>query len=69
MVRLFVQVVGEGESGIVVKLEGHASLNQQTGQLTVDVRQQPAIAVQRLETDAGWRARVRRSRTPGFAVR
>ena len=34
MVRLFVQVVGEGESGIVVKLEGRASLNQQTGQLT-----------------------------------
>ena len=34
MVRLFLQVAGEGESGIVVKTEGRGLINQQTGQLT-----------------------------------
>ncbi len=34
MVRLFLQVAGEGESGIVVKDEGRGLINQQTGQLT-----------------------------------
>ncbi len=43
MVRLFVQVVGEGDSGIVVKLEGHASLNQQTGQLTATFDNNPQL--------------------------
>ncbi len=43
MVRLFVQVVGEGESGIVVKLEGHTSLNQQTGQLTATFDDNPQL--------------------------
>jgi hypothetical protein len=43
MVRLFVQVVGDGESGIVVKLEGHTSLNQQTGQLTATFDNNPQL--------------------------
>lgn len=43
MVRLFVQVVGEGETGIVVKLEGHVSLNQQTGQLTATFDDNPQL--------------------------
>ena len=43
MVRLFVQVVGEGVSGIVVKLEGHTSLNQQTGQLTATFDNNPQL--------------------------
>jgi hypothetical protein len=43
MVRLFVQVVGEGESGIVVKLEGHVSLNQQTGQLIATFDNNPQL--------------------------
>jgi hypothetical protein len=43
MVRLFVQVVGEGESGIVVKLEGRTSLNQQTGQLTATFDNNPQL--------------------------
>ncbi len=34
MVRLLLQFVGEGESGIVVKTEGRGLINQQTGQLT-----------------------------------
>ena len=38
MVHLYVQFVGEGEDGIVVKLEGTGQINQQTGQITTDVR-------------------------------
>jgi hypothetical protein len=34
MVRLLLQIVGEGESGVVVKTEGRGLINQQTGQLT-----------------------------------
>ena len=51
MIRLFLQFVSEGEGGIVVKLEGTGAINQQTGQLTFDVRRYPAVAVQRLQTD------------------
>jgi hypothetical protein len=43
MVRLFLQVVGEGDSGIVVKLEGHGQINQQTGQLTVTFDNNPQL--------------------------
>jgi hypothetical protein len=43
MVRLFVQVVGEGESGIVVKLEGTASIDQQTGQITATFDNNPQL--------------------------
>jgi len=43
MVRLFVQVVGEGGSGIVVKLEGNASINQQTGQITATFDNNPQV--------------------------
>jgi hypothetical protein len=43
MVRLFVQVVGDGRSGIVVKLVGHTSLNQQTGQLTATFDDNPQL--------------------------
>ncbi|HXB65030.1 MAG TPA: hypothetical protein VNV42_09180 [Solirubrobacteraceae bacterium] len=43
MVRLFVQIVGEGESGIVVKLEGHAQINQQTGQITTTFEDNPPL--------------------------
>jgi hypothetical protein len=43
MVRLFVQIVGEGESGIVVKLEGHVSVSQTTGQLTATFENNPQL--------------------------
>ncbi len=43
MVRLFVQVVGEGESGIVVKLEGKASIDQSTGQITATFDNNPQL--------------------------
>lgn len=43
MVRLFVQLVGEGESGIVVKLAGHGEINQTTGQITTVFEETPQI--------------------------
>ncbi len=43
MVRLFVQAVSEGEGGIVVKLEGHGRINQQTGQVTTTFDDNPQL--------------------------
>ncbi len=53
MVRLFVQVVGEGDSGIVVKLEGQAALNQQTGQLTATFDNNPQLPFSDLKLTLG----------------
>jgi hypothetical protein len=67
MIRLFVQVVGEGESGIVVKLEGHTSLNQQTGQLTATFDNNPQLPFSdfKLVLGGGSRATLANSRTCG----
>jgi hypothetical protein len=67
MVRLFVQVVGEGESGIVVKLEGHTSLNQQTGQLTATFDNNPQLPFSdfKLVLAGGSRATLANSRVCG----
>jgi hypothetical protein len=67
MVRLFVQVVGEGESGIVVKLEGRASLNQQTGQLTATFDNNPQLPFSdlKLTLAGGSRATLANSRVCG----
>jgi hypothetical protein len=43
MIRLFLQLVGEGESGIVVKQELTGQINQQTGQLTVTDAEVPEV--------------------------
>jgi hypothetical protein len=43
MVRLFLQVVGEGEDGIVVKQELTGQIDQQTGQLTVTDAEVPQL--------------------------
>ncbi len=48
MVHLFVQLVGEGESGVVVKLEGRADVNQQTGQITTLFNGTPQVPFNRL---------------------
>jgi hypothetical protein len=53
MVRLFMQVIGEGESGIIVKLEGTGSINQQTGQLTVTFDQNPQLPFSDLKLTLG----------------
>jgi hypothetical protein len=43
MVKLFVQMVSEGEGGIVVKLEGHGMIDQQTGQITTVFDENPQL--------------------------
>ncbi len=48
MVRLFVQLVGEGEAGVVVKLEGHARIDQQTGQITTVFEDTPQVPFNRM---------------------
>jgi hypothetical protein len=48
MVRLFVQLVGEGEAGIVVKLEGHGRLDQATGQITTVFDHNPQVPFNKL---------------------
>jgi hypothetical protein len=53
MVRLYAQVVGEGESGIVVKLEGRASINQQTGQVTATFDNNPPLPFSDLKLTLG----------------
>jgi hypothetical protein len=67
MIRLFVQVVGEGKSGIIVKLEGHASLNQQTGQLTATFDNNPQLPFSdlKLTLAGGSRATLANSRVCG----
>jgi uncharacterized repeat protein (TIGR01451 family) len=40
MIRLFLQVRG---SGVIVKLEGHGSIDQSTGQLTTSFRENPQL--------------------------
>jgi len=49
MVRLFIQLVGEGESGIVVKLQGKGEIDQQTGQLTTVFDENPPLPFSELE--------------------
>jgi hypothetical protein len=53
MVRLFLQVVSAGEGGIVVKLEGHGSINQATGQITTVFENNPQLPFSSLKLDLG----------------
>ncbi len=48
MVRLFVQLIGTGEAGVVVKLEGHGEVNQQTGQITTVFKNTPQVPFNKL---------------------
>jgi hypothetical protein len=57
MVRLFLQVVGEGNNGIVVKLEGTGSINQQTGQITTSFVNNPQLPFSELKLTLGGGAR------------
>ncbi|HEY1687517.1 MAG TPA: hypothetical protein VGF95_01500 [Solirubrobacteraceae bacterium] len=58
MVRLYVQAVSEGEGGIVVKLEGHANVNQLTGQITSIFEENPQLPFDefKLKLEGGPRA-------------
>jgi hypothetical protein len=53
MVRLLVQVVGEGEDGIVVKFEGHGQINQSTGQVTTVFENNPQLPFNELKLTLG----------------
>jgi hypothetical protein len=70
MVRLFVQVVGEGESGIVVKLEGTGSIDQHTGQLTATFDNDPQVPFSefKLTLGGGERATLANPRACGPAT-
>jgi hypothetical protein len=50
---LFLQLVGEGESGIVVKLAGRGQINQQTGQMTVTFDNNPQLPFSDLKLTLG----------------
>jgi hypothetical protein len=67
MIRLFVQVVGEGESGIVVKLEGTGQINQQTGQVTTTFNENPQLPFSefQLQLEGGERATLANPRSCG----
>ncbi len=70
MVRLFVQAIAEGESGIVVKLEGKASVNQQTGQITATFDNNPQLPFSdfKLTLGGGSRAALANPRACGPAT-
>lgn len=57
MVRLFVNVVGEGESGIVVKLEGQGRIDQATGRITTVFKDNPQLPFDELKLTLGGGAR------------
>jgi hypothetical protein len=67
MIRLFVQVVGEGEDGIIVKLEGTGQINQQTGQITTTFSNTPQLPFSefKLTLQGGERATLANPRTCG----
>ncbi len=67
MVRLFLNVVGNGEAGIVVKLEGHGQINQQTGQITAVFENDPQLPFSelKLELAGGERAVLANPRSCG----
>ena len=67
MVHLYVQVVGEGEDGIVVKAEGKGYINQQTGQITTvfENKFQLPFSDLKLTLQGGERATLANPRTCG----
>ena len=70
MIRLFLQFVGEGEDGIVVKAEGTGSINQQTGQLTFTFSETPQLPFSELKLTltGGERAALANPRSCGTAT-
>jgi hypothetical protein len=70
MVRLFLQFSSEGEGGIVVKLEGHGDINQQTGQITTVFENTPQLPFSELQLilTGGERATLANPRSCGTAT-
>jgi hypothetical protein len=67
MVRLFLQVISEGEGGIIVKLAGKGEIDQQTGQITTAFENDPQLPFSslKLELGGGPRATLANPRTCG----
>ena len=67
MIRLFVQVVGEVEDGVIVKLEGTGQINQQTGQVTTRFNETPQLPFSefQLKLQGGERATLANPRVCG----
>ncbi len=70
MVRLFIQIEGKGEDAVIVKLEGHGEINQQTGQITTTVTKIPQLPFSEFEMalNGGERAALANPRTCGTAT-
>ena len=70
MIRLFLQVVSEGEGGIVVKLAGRGKIDQKTGQITTTFENNPQLPFDslKLELGGGPRATLANPRTCGPAT-
>ncbi len=70
MVRLFVQIVGEGEAGIILKLEGTGQIDQQTGQFTTTFDETPQLPFSELQLilTGGERATLANPRACGVAT-
>jgi hypothetical protein len=70
MVRLFLQFVGKGEDGVIVKLEGHGYINQQTGQLTTVFENTPQLPFGelKLKLTGGERATLSNPRSCGVVT-
>ena len=70
MIRLFLQVVSEGVGGIVVKLAGRGSIDQNTGQITTTFENNPQLPFDslKLELGGGSRATLANPRTCGSAT-
>jgi hypothetical protein len=70
MIRLFLQFVGEGEDGVVVKQELTGQINQQTGQLTVTDAEVPQLPFSELKLtlQGGERASLSNPRACGAAT-
>jgi hypothetical protein len=67
MVKLFVQLEGEGESGVIVKLEGEGKINQRTGQITTVFHETPQLPFSKMRfvLEGGPRAVLANPRTCG----
>ncbi len=70
MVRLFVQIEGEGEDAVIVKLEGRGEINQQTGQVTTTFSTLPQLPFSdfKMVLNGGERAALANPRTCGAAT-
>ena len=70
MVKLLLQAKGKGEAGVLVKVTGSVSVNQQTGQMTATFENNPQLPFSdfKLDLGGGPRASLANPRTCGPAT-